>query len=233
MKTRTIKNHAVLIAATCGIANIAHAGTFQPITIDGDFSDWAGVPLAYTALEGPSDAIQYDDVYVANDADNLYIRFTLYSASPDAFANSLDNLFIDTDNNSTTGFSTGGIGSEALVEWGSGYQEKNGGFNEGGINGLGWQIAGSPDSMDFELAISRNATYASDGSPVFTGNTISILLEGDDSSYDSVEFAPSSGGIVYTFASVPEPATFTVAGLGLLLLMGRFLFLRRNSGVNG
>jgi hypothetical protein len=198
----------------------AFAGTYANITIDGDTSDWAGVPLAYTAPIGSSDAIQYDNVYLANDANNLYIRFTLYSARSDAFQNGFDNLFIDTDNNALTGFSTGGIGSEMLVQWGAGYQEKNGGFNEGGINGLGWSIAGSPDSMDFELSISRNATYASDSSPVFANDTIAVLLEGDDTTYASVEFVPPSGGLAYTFAAVPEPATFALVGFGLLLMTG-------------
>ena len=28
--------------------------TFKHITIDGSFDDWTGVPLAYTAVEGPA-----------------------------------------------------------------------------------------------------------------------------------------------------------------------------------
>ena len=214
----------------CACGASAFAGTYANISIDGDFSDWGSVPLAYTAPAGPSTAIQYENVYLANDANNLYIRFTLYSPRSDAFANAYDNLFIDTDNNASTGFAVGGIGSEMLIQWGGGYQEKNGGFNEGVIDNLGWAIAGSPDSMDFELAISRNATYASDNSLVFGNSTIAVLLEGDDTSYTSVEFAPPSGGLVYTFATVPEPATATLmlAGLGLLAMTGRLVQRRKS-----
>ena len=130
-------------------------GTFKHITIDGSFADWAGVPVAYTAPVGSADAIQYENVYLANDLTNLYIRFTLYSARPTAFANSYDNIFLDADDATTTGFPVAGIGSEMLIQGGSGYQEKNGTFNDGfGVNGLGWNIAGSPDSTDFEIAIS-------------------------------------------------------------------------------
>jgi Spherulation-specific family 4/Immunoglobulin I-set domain len=188
-------------------------GTFKQITIDGSFSDWTGVPLAYTAAVGPTNAIQYENVYVANDDGNLYIRFTLYSPRPNAFANSYDNLFIDADNNVATGFAVGGIGSEVLIQWGGGYQEKNGGFNEGGINNLGWAIAGSPDSTDFELAISRNASYASDSTPVFANGTIAILLEGDNANYANVEFAPPSGGLLYTFAT-PTPGSLSISYSG-------------------
>ncbi|MGH7977448.1 MAG: hypothetical protein ACREC8_12405 [Limisphaerales bacterium] len=229
MKTTKLKTFTILAACLCGVISSAFAGTYANITIDGNLSDWADVPLAYTAPLGSSDAIQYENVYLANDANNLYIQFTLYSASPDAFANGYDNLFIDTDNNPVTGYSVGGIGSEMLVQWGSGYQELSGNFNAGSIDNLGWSIAGSPDSMDFELAISRNATYASDDSPAFANNTISILLEGDDTSYNNVEFAPPSGGIAYIFAPVPEPSTVAFTGLGLLLFAGKSLFVRKNS----
>jgi len=183
--------------------------TFKHITIDGSFNDWAGVPVAYTAPVGAANAIQYENVYVANDENYLYIRFTLYSARADAFANSYDNIFIDSDTNAASGFpvngGAAGIGSEMLIQGGAGYQEKSGGFNEGNVNGLGWNIAGSADGTDFELAISRSATFASDNSLVFASNTIAFLLEGDNTSFTSVEFAPPVGGIVYSFAAAPPP----------------------------
>jgi len=228
MKTKKMQKLLLGTGFICACGASAFAGTYANISIDGDFSDWGSVPLAYTAPIGPSDAIQYENVYLANDANNLYIRFTLYSPRSDAFANSYDNLFIDTDNNASTGFSVGGIGSEMLVQWGGGYQETSGNFNAGNINNLGWAIAGSADSMDFELAISRNATYASDNSPVFANNTIAVLLEGDNTSYTSVEFVPPSGGLAYTFAAVPEPSAFALVGFGLLFITDRLFGGRRN-----
>ena len=220
MKIKKLQQLLLGIGLACACAANTYAqtsvpSTFKHITVDGSFSDWTGVPLAYTATVGPADAIQYENVYIANDATNLYIRFTLYSPRANAFANSYDNIFIDADNNTGTGFSVGGIGSEMLIQWGGGYQEKNGGFNEGGINGLGWSIAGSPDSTDFELSISLGATYASDSTPVFANSTIAILLEGDDTSYANVEFVPPSGGLVYTFAPTPTPPA---ANLSLITL---------------
>jgi hypothetical protein len=196
----------------------AGTSTYQNITIDGAFDDWTGVPLACTVPAGSASAIQYENVYIANNQSNLYIRFTLYSPRPDAFANSYDNLFIDADENAATGFPVGGIGSEMLVQSGGGYQEKNGGFNEGAINNLGWAIAGSPDHLDFESAISRGATYASSHTPVFTNDTIVILLEGDDTNYNNVEFAPPSGGLVYTFAT-PPPGRLSISYTGSNVLI--------------
>ncbi len=201
---------SILIACGCAAslcAQVAVPSTYKHITVDGSFTDWAGVPLAYTAPVGATNAIQYENVYLANDDQNLYIRFTLYSPRADAFANSYDNIFIDADNSGATGFVVGGIGSEMLIQWGGGYQEKNGGFNEGAINNLGWALAGSPDNLDFEIAISRAATYASDNTQVFPNSTIAVLLEGDNTSYANTEFAPSFGGLVYSFAAVPPILT--------------------------
>ena len=176
------------------------------------------MPLAYTAVVGPTNAIQYQNVYIANDDSNLYIRFTLYSPRPNAFANSYDNLFIDADNNPATGYAVGGIGSEMVIQWGSGYQETNGIFNTGNvISNLGWAIAGSPDSTDFELSISRGATYAS-GTPVFTNGTIAILLEGDDTYFANVEFVPPSSGLLYTFATAtPAPLSIGYSGGAIII----------------
>jgi hypothetical protein len=199
---------AILFLFACGDrvrAQVAVPSVFKSITIDGSFGDWTGVPLAYTAAEVSTNAIEYENVYIANDQTNLYIRFTLYSPRADAFENSYDNIFIDTDDNPATGFPVAGIGSEMLIQWGGGYQEKNGGFNEGAVNNLGWNIAGSADSLDFEVSISLGATFASDGTSVFTNSTIAILLEGDTTSYASVEYVPPSGGLVYTFAAAPVP----------------------------
>ena len=215
MKTNQLKKllSGIVLTCACGLTALAQTtvpSTFKHINVDGSFSDWTGVPLAYTAVAGATNAIQYQNVYIANDQTNLYIRFTLYAPWP-AFQNSYDNIFIDADNNPGTGFGVGGIGSSMLIQWGGGYQEKNGGFNEGGVNNLGWNIAGSGDSLDYELSISLGATFASDNSLVFASNTIAILLEGDNTFYNNVEFAPPSGGFVYTFATRPSAPSTSVS----------------------
>ena len=214
MKTNQLKKllSGIALACACGLTALAQTtvpSTFKHITVDGSFGDWTGVPLAYTAVAGATNAIQYQNVYIANDQTNLYIRFTLYSPWP-AFANSYDNIFIDADNNPSTGFGVGGIGSSMIIQWGGGYQEKNGGFNEGGVNNLGWNIAGSGDSLDYELSISLGATFATDNTLVFASNTIAILLEGDNTFYNNVEFAPPTGGMVYTFATAPTAPSASV-----------------------
>ena len=88
-----------------------------------------------------------------------------------------------------------------LIQSGSGYQEKNGAFNEGFINGLDYAIAPTGNATDFEFRFSRNATYAEDGLPVFTTNSITFALEAESSGFATKDIAPDTGGFLYTFAS--------------------------------
>ena len=222
MKMTHIYKNLLRIGLACAcsagaLAQVSVPSTFKHITIDGSFDDWTGVPIAYTAPVGSTNAIQIENVYLANDESNLYIRCTLYTARPNAFANSYDNIFINTGDQTDPGYAVGGIDSDMLIQWGGGYQEKDGGFTEGVypndliINNLGYYIASSADSTDFEIAISLSAAYASDSTLVFTNSTIAVLLEGDNASYANTEFAPSSGGLVYSFASSSAPLTSDLA----------------------
>jgi len=215
MKTRTPSS--LILLCFCAWLTCLHgwAGTYKNITIDGSFGDWIGVPILFT---GPTNSnpsvVDYKDIYVANDENYLYIRFTLYQ--PDNPFTSLQNIFIDADNNGLTGFGAGGyVGSEMLIQGGVGYQEKNGGFNEGGINGLNWAAAPAGSGTDFELRISRAATYATDSLPVFISDTIAFVLEAEIS-YVPTEWAPAQiGGLTYTFEPPPTPLTTNLTLLTL------------------
>lgn len=204
MKIRDFKRLAILAAASYGLTSGALAGTFKHITIDGSFEDWAGVPLAHTQEQDTTEVVAYKDIYVANDENYLYIRFTIYG-SDDPFTY-LQNIFIDTDNNPATGFGAHGlIGSEMLIQGGSAYDERNGTFNNGTVNGLDWMSAPTGPASEFELRIARSALFNSDNAPVFNGDTIAFVLESDNSGFANIEWVPSTvGGLAYTFA-VPAP----------------------------
>ncbi len=73
-----------------------------------------------------------------NDADYYYFRITLWhdiepgAGQFPAYA----NILYDTDDNASTGFDA--VGSEMLNQSGSGFDQRNGEFNDGDVNGLGW-----------------------------------------------------------------------------------------------
>lgn len=207
MKPHRFPPHALVAFLLLVVAVAAHAGTYKRISIDGSFSDWAGVPVAYNDASETAAGADFRDVYLSNDDQYLYIRFTLYT--PDSPFTSRNNIFIDSDDNASTGFhplGLGSFGSEMFIQSGTGYQEKGGGFNEGAISGLDWAATPTQNATQFEVRISRVATFASDGLPVFAGESIAVLLEAETTSFVAVDLAPNSGErLSYTFASAPEP----------------------------
>jgi len=209
MKNRKPKPLVSLIAVASLFCGDARAGTFKHITIDGSFGDWAGVPLAYTQAQDVFNVVAYKDIYIANDEDYLYVRFSIYnegSSSNNTVFTSLQNYFLNTDN-LPTGYTSHGVGSEMLIQGGAGYQEKNGGFNEGAINGLGWAGLPAGAGTNFEFRVSRHATYASDNAPVFTQDDIALTLESETAGFVATEWFPPSGGVAYTFQTPPVVLT--------------------------
>ncbi|HEY6229494.1 MAG TPA: immunoglobulin domain-containing protein, partial [Verrucomicrobiae bacterium] len=187
------------------------------IVIDGSFDDWTGLQIAATDdQESPAAGTDFKDIWVSSDANYIYIRFTLYApGDPNTY---LNNIFIDADNDSSTGYSVAGIGSEMLIQSGAGYQEKNGGFNEGGINDLDFAIAPEGIGTDFELRISRNAKYENDGQRVFIGDTIRFVLETENASFATTDLAPNSGGLEVVLAQGPlNPVRATLQNNNIVL----------------
>jgi len=195
---------SLMVMAVSLLTMPCNAGTYKHIAIDGNFADWAGVPVAYTQPADTTLSIAYTNIFVANDENYLYVRFAI-ATSDDPFT-WRQNMFFDTDADTATGYLAGGyVGSEMLIQGGSGYDERDRGFNSGAVNGLGWQAAPAAPAMEFEVRIARSATFASDGSPVFTNQTMALILESDSSPN---EWLPAIvGGLAYTFAEPPAPLT--------------------------
>src|SRR5262249_9374582 len=107
MNSRTLQLLTAAVLALCGGANGAFAGTFKHITIEGSFGDWAGVRVAASRPQVAGDVVAFQNLYVANDEDYLYLRVSLYApANP---FSSKQNFFFDTDTNAATGYSEPGF----------------------------------------------------------------------------------------------------------------------------
>src|SRR5262249_27155962 len=86
----------------------------------------------------------------------------------------------------------------------------------GEINGLDWASGPAAPGTDFEVRISRKASFASDSSAVFSSDTLAFLLEAEDTGFNPVEFAPPDpGGLVYTFEPAPAVLTTNLALISL------------------
>lgn len=201
MKLRALATIGIALSCLPGLPALGQVSNLKHITIDGSFQDWAGVAPLYSDPQEHPDSTDIKDVYLAHDEHYLYVRFSLHTAG-DPFT-SRNNFFLDADGDPSTGFG-GGRGSELLIQSGSGYQEKGGLFNEGGVDGLEWSAAPSGAATEFEFRISRNATYGSDGTPVFISDQISLFLEAESSTYARVEEAPDSGAVLYDLTALPS-----------------------------
>ena len=206
----TLTVNGVTDGAGNPIAPNSHTNFVSSIIIDGDLGDWAGVPVLYTNDVGDASAADFKEVYAFNDANYIYFRLTLWE--PSDLLSAQNNIFIDTDNNPATGLAFWG-GSELLIQGGIGYQEKNGTFNEGLINGLDFLSANS-GSTNYEYRISRAATYASDNLPVFTTNVINFAFDGESNWVTVNRMPPTTGAtIAYTLVEpqLPPPGPLAIS----------------------
>jgi hypothetical protein len=90
------------------------------IKIDGDFADWAAVPVAATDKSENTTPCDWRSVYMAHDDKQLYFRYITEANIDFDHAGAAYNIFLDTDQKTTTGFrgSTGEfpIGADYLVQ---------------------------------------------------------------------------------------------------------------------
>jgi hypothetical protein len=117
-------------------------------------------------------------------------------------------LALDNDNNTNTGYNVYGdnlVGSEAGWQNDFPFAQSNGVFNTGGgITGGAALIAPySSVTTTQEYAISRSATFTTNGLPLFPNNTFTLLTFADPTPNGDL-FSP----IRYTFATNTLPGTY-------------------------
>jgi hypothetical protein len=204
--SHTLTVNRVMDGAGNPIAPNSQMNFVSSILIDGSFDDWEGLPVLFSNPQGDPTATDFKEVYAYHDANSIYFRVTLWEPSDLLVGN---NLFFDTDNNPATGNAFWG-GAELLIQGGIGYQEKNGGFNEGLINGLDF-VAANSGSTNYEFRISRAATYVSDSLPVFTAGVVNFAFDGEYN-WVTVNRMPPTTGSTIAYVLTPGPLSIALAG---------------------
>ncbi|MBM3287345.1 MAG: hypothetical protein FJY88_08360 [Candidatus Eisenbacteria bacterium] len=181
----------------------------SPIILDGLDSDWDGIAqlLADPAGDGGTSGIDLRSLSAADDARFLFLRFDVGTELLLNDGHRL-TLYLDTDANSATGLSVGGIGAE--LEWRFGDREGVYRFGAQSTNisqsDIRFRAMPTVTGSIFEIAIGRDARP--DGSHLlFAGSAVRILLW-DTQAGDRL---PDAGGIAtYTMDGGPPPAETSI-----------------------
>ncbi len=182
-KPKTIKNHKpglCLFVAGPFLFSLLFGG--HPITIDGLFDDWEDVTVAYTDVEGDAVTADFAEIKITYDMDFLFMYFNFYEGEFLMQDWNEFHLYIDADNDPSTGQDIHGIGAELDWVFGErwGYQYVNGQQVELWQNDLTLRIGPTITSTEFEIAISRESgPLTMNSSQVLTEGKI-ILSEGQD-----------------------------------------------------
>ena len=196
-----------------GNAAIAAAVFRSAIVIDGNFDDWASVPIALTQEQLNPGSIEYKDLYITNDNDYIYLRFTYYDPvgplGPANYANNYQIVF-NTDSDPATGTWNGG---EVMIENRNIYR-LGGGWTDGSYQGADYAVApGDIQSASFECRIARGATAADNGLPAFPNPSFTVFFCTRNAAWSEV--AITAPPIPYTLATLaPLPVTLSVIRSG-------------------
>ena len=127
MKNRDLMAITALTAVLSASVHAGLTGTFKTITLDGSLADWNNpADVIYDDAEifdGIPTNSTYRDVYMANDAANLYIGLDMKGAGGADITNGwTHNIYIDVDNSGATGFTSTWMahGYDRLVQYGAG-----------------------------------------------------------------------------------------------------------------
>lgn len=171
------------------------------ILIEGEFNDWEDVPVIYDDAPGDegSSNIDFGKLWITNDDDFLFLRLEVGKEMNLQSDNEIV-IYLDTDNNASTGVSFNGIGAE--ITYGLGEREGIARLNGDNYNldheNIGLVTAPTVTSDVFEIAIRRNGSIA--GIPLFSNNTIKVAFE-DDGGFGG-DWLPTSGSSVsYTISN--------------------------------
>ncbi len=190
-----------------------------PISIDSRFDDWSEATASYMDNTGDGGSLDLLNFQVANDKNYLFIRMELDDEVELTDNNNL-SLYIDIDNNSTTGTSVNGIGADLQIKLGDrSALLKNGNATVSlSLYEVEFFAQPSVSAKVFELAIGRNASPVGNN-PLLPGGSIKILFQNGGSG----DKMPNSGETFsYQFDETPtlpyEPITLEKSDAGQLRL---------------
>jgi len=192
------------------VFSLIHPGTQAaplPVVIDGSFGDWEPAVPVHTDPQGDngSSSVDFKNLWIANDSDNLFLLFELGTHLKLNTDNDII-LYLDLDNNTGTGINIQGIGAD--IKWRFG--DRYGVFYSGTNKTVYWidlllRRGPTVSSDKFELAFSRTPDIS-----LNVANTIRLVFRNETSGIQDT--LPDAGAVSYSFSEDPVPS-YTEIGL--------------------
>ncbi len=167
------------------------------IFLDENHNDWQSVQASWTA-SGSSSGISLQSFKVTNDDKFLFIYFKselVYSLQ----AKDGVKFYLDSDNNSSTGYSKNGIGAEIVINFGlrKGTAYRGGSQNDVSFEEMFMVTSPTVDSDWFEVSMSRNAVINS--SNLFSSDNIKLIFADESAvggaSTDAISYSFQKGNL--------------------------------------
>lgn len=164
----------------------------QTIILDENFSDWESGATSFLDKKGDGNAsgIDFTDVKISNDDRFLFVFFNLSQEINIQEGNNI-NIYIDIDNNLSTGLNKNGIGADIIYNFGlrKGQIYRNNNVFDIFHDDIGLITSPTVTSDRFEMSVSRNISLGN--IQIIMGNTIKIVLSDENINGDK---APDSNG---------------------------------------
>lgn len=199
---------AWLLGAAGAASAVTVTGRFINVALDAGMSEWLAGDVFYNDSEigdGLPLSSCYSNVYLANNASYLYLGLQLKAPSS-ITSNWTHEVYIDTDNNPSTGFNSGWMsgGYDRLVQYGAGGGVYSVYEFTGGANQAAWSwgfvdvIQYAFDQERIEWAIPRSAL----GGAVVP--RVLFHTSGGDVSIETWAYFAESGAKNYQMADTPS-----------------------------
>lgn len=182
------------------------------IYLDGEIEDWETATQQYVDTSNDGQGIDFLDCKISNDADFLFIQLQLKQEIK-ITERSGTFLYLDGDNDATTGFSISGLGAELVIDLGGRkaytYLNDNNIPNSYRLSAIQFRNLPTVSSTIHEIAIARHLQF--NNKSVFTGSKIAVFFQ--DLKVDNGDKLPNSEEI-FTY-TINEETAFEATAIPL------------------
>ncbi len=164
------------------------------IYVDEDADDWDDLSVRHADADDADDGLDIERLWAAHTEQHLFLQLELGQTINLQEDNNL-TLYLDTDDDPTTGKQALGLGAEVSWSFGerSGQVFRNGGSEEVNHADIGFTSLPTVQSDTFEIALDRSASPG--GEALFQGDSLRIAL-----SNDGDRLPDADGGLGYALS---------------------------------